>query len=101
MARELIYTSAERGLAGLTQGYTTVARTRGMPAQLAAALERCSSFRQAGAVRFQHVEVKVGGALYHVLSRLAPVEEEVSGRDNFLAYHVALDEDELPRGGPA
>ena len=106
MAQELLYTSAERGLGGLSQGYTTVARTRGMPPALAAALERCSSYprrpTRAGRrpVKYLHVQVPAGGQTYQVLSRIAEVEAEVSGRDNFLAHHVALSAAELRRPGP-
>ncbi len=110
MAYELIYTSAARGLHGPANGFTTVVQTRGLPAPIAAILERLASYRRLGGtfaeppVKYLHQILRaktVGGKLWHVVGRIAPSTEEVSGRDNFLAHFVVLDESELPAGGPA
>ena len=45
MAKELIYTSAERGLRPGTRGYCTVAHTRGMRPQTIQILEGLSAYK--------------------------------------------------------
>ena len=110
MAYEILYTSAPRGLRGIANGFTTVVQTHGIPATLATALERLASYRRPGSpfveapVKFFHQRLaarSTSGKTWHVLGRIAPRDEEVSGRDNFLAHLVALDDDEMPEGGPA
>ncbi|MEI7688281.1 MAG: hypothetical protein WCL32_25020, partial [Planctomycetota bacterium] len=97
MAFELIYTSAERGLRGTANGFTTVVQTRGLPAPVAAVLERLASYRRLGGkysdppIKFLHQILRAktpGGKTWHVVGRVAPRQHEVSGRDNYLAHLV-------------
>src|ERR1700735_2661245 len=105
MAYELLFTSAPRGLQGTANGFTTVAQTRGLPASIAAALERLASYRRPGPpfadapTKYFHQILQSKGSssrIWHVLARIAPRQEELSGRDNFLAHLVVMEESELP-----
>lgn len=111
MTHELVYTSAPRGLRPGSIGYCTVAQTDGIPQALVERLELLSAYRhlRVGAdpdangnpVVHAHAVASAGGRTYHVLSRIADSGLDYSGRNNYLAHHVALTADELPRGGPA
>jgi hypothetical protein len=66
-------------------------------------LESLSGYpRSAGrAVIHSHLRIRVGGHTQSVLSRVAPVDHEYTGRTNYFAHHVVLDPEDLPAGGPA
>lgn len=110
MTHELVYTSAPRAAPG-SIGYCVVAQTDGIPQALVERLEGLSAYRhlRVGAdpeangnpVVHAHAIASAGGRTYHVLSRIADTGLDYSGRNNYLAHHVALTADDLPRGGPA
>jgi hypothetical protein len=108
---ELIHTSAPRGLFG-GSGYTTVAATVGMPEALRKVLESLSGYEQIhdyGAPRFSANPVaficqpigQAAGKSWWVLSRVAVADKDYTGRSNYLAHHVALEQNELSQAGPA
>ncbi len=111
MSQELFYTSAPKGLRPGSQGFCTVAATRGLSAALTEKLESLSGYRplfpphdaRAGLnpVAFAHVRISAGGRTYTVVSRIGPAGLDYTERPNKFAHHVVLDAAELPAGGPA
>jgi hypothetical protein len=111
MAWELYYTSAPRGLRPGSRGFCTVARTQGMPLQLIDRLESLSGYHQAGTygtssgflapVLLAHWRIAIAGRTRSVLSRVALVGSDYSGRLNKLAYHLVLEPGEQSPAGPA
>jgi hypothetical protein len=111
MSHELFYTSAPRGLKPGSQGFCTVAATRGIPAALVEKLESLSSYRPVFApsdpnaglnpVVYSHLRISVAGKTYSVLSRICAAGLDYTDRTNKFAHHVVLDPAELPPGGPA
>jgi hypothetical protein len=105
MAWQLIYTSAPRLLdAGLT-GFGTVARHRAIPPLVVKAVERISQFaRQPGypvdRLIFCHRTLTVGGARFHVLSRLRDAGSDYSGRTNHIAHHLVVAAQEVAQLAP-
>ena len=107
---ELVYTSAPRGLAPGSQGFCTVACTRGMTANLTRQLESLSGYRQIyppqdpraalNPVAFSHLMLTLAGRSCHVLSRVCDAGLDYTGRTNKFAHHVVLDAAEVPAGGP-
>ncbi|HWB01620.1 MAG TPA: hypothetical protein VG796_01265 [Verrucomicrobiales bacterium] len=95
MAWQLIYTSAPRLLdAGLT-GFGTVARHRAIPPLVVKAVERISQFARLpgydpSRVIFSHRVLTLGGARFHVLSRLRDAGSDYSGRTNHIAHHLIV-----------
>jgi hypothetical protein len=112
LIQELLYTSHEgRGLRqGGGGGFCTVLSTEGMASNLAAALEKLSGYKhpfdihdsrsQQNPVNFRHAIIRVGGKSYHVLSRIADLRGEHTGRSNKLAHHVVLSQSDVVQGGP-
>jgi len=107
---ELIHTSAPRGLFG-GSGYTTVAATQGMPDALRKVLESLSGYEQVfeyGSPQFQsnpeaYICQPIGqaaGKSWWVISRIVVADKDYTGRSNYLAHHVALDNNELTQAGP-
>lgn len=113
MIQELLYTSHDgKGLRqGGGGGFCTVLSTTGMAANLASALEQLSGYKHPfdihdvrsanNPVNYRYVVIRVGGITYYVLSRIADLRREHTGRSNKLAHHVALTKDVLPPGGPS
>ncbi|MBI2481108.1 MAG: hypothetical protein HYV60_21475, partial [Planctomycetia bacterium] len=113
MIHELLYTSHEgQGLRkGGGGGFCTVLSSEGMAPNVAAALERLSGYKHPfdihdsravdNPVNYRHVILRIGGVTYHVLSRIADLRHEHTGRSNKLAHHIAIPKDELPQGGPS
>lgn len=111
MIQELIFTSASRGLVPGSMGFCTVAKTEGLPPNLAERLEALSGYRALFApqeakahlnpISYSCLRISVGGRSYHVLSRIAPAGLDYSQRTNKLAHHIVLDDDELVPAGPA
>ena len=104
MSKELIYTSAPRGLLPGSSGFCTVAMSEGLPNSWRERLESLSAYTRTyppddprNPVVFSHLRVNS----LHVLSRIQEMGEEYTGRTNHLAHHVVLDDRELPLGGPA
>ena len=50
---------------------------------------------------FSHLKLTVGGAAYHVLSRIGAAGLDYTQRSNKFAHHVVLDAKERPAAGPA
>ena len=106
---ELLYTSARKGLFPGSQGFCTVAATRGLPAALAERLEALSGYRHlfppsdAGRdpVAHSHLHLHLAGRRLHALSRVAAFGLDYTGRSNKLAHHAVLEAGECPPGGPA
>jgi len=111
MSQELFYTSAPRGLQPGSQGFCTVAATRGMSRALMEKLEALSGYRpmyppsdaqySLNPVTFAHVKIGVAGKSYHVLSRIGAAGLDYTERANKFAHHVVLEGGELPEAGPA
>lgn len=113
MIQELLYTSHEgKGLRqGGGGGFCTVLSTEGMAPNLASALEQLSGYKHPfdihdprsvdNPINYRHAIVRIGGVTYHILSRIADLRHEHTGRSNKLAHHVALTRDALPPGGPS
>lgn len=95
MAQELIYTSVPRGLRAGASGYCTVAQSRGLREDLAAALERRSLFaheaREDSPVYFSFRNLSLGGATWRVLSRGQEAGLDFTGRRHYLMHHLVLD----------
>lgn len=98
MALELIYTSAPRGLRAGTSGYCTVAQTRGLRDDLAAALERRSLFTHESKGDSPHYfsfrHLAVGGRTWKVLSRARDAGLDFTGRRHYFAHHLVLEPSE-------
>jgi hypothetical protein len=107
MSLELVHTSVEKGLRGVS-GFATAVATRGLPVGLEPVLEELSAYdfdasRTLGADRVDwgHRIVTLGGRAYSVLTRIAPCGSDWSGRANRVAHHVVLDAAERAPAGPA
>ena len=113
---ELVYTSAPQGLKPGSQGFCTVACSVGLPPNLLMRLESLSGYRPlvlpgqhaAGGhsasihpVVRSYLVLRVGGADWHVLSRIADAGIDYTQRSNKIAHHVVLEPSELPPAGPA
>lgn len=111
MSHELLYTSAPQGLKSGSQGFCTVASTRGMTPALAQLLEALSSYRivspagqgsgDRNPVAFSHLRYDDAGRRCAILSRTCAAGLDYSRRSNTFSHHVILNEAELPNGGPA
>ena len=110
MSAELYYTSAERGLKPHSRGFCTVARTEGMPPVVVERLESLSSYQPvfpAGSSRvdqnpiaWSHWRVPVASRTRSVLSRVAFVGSDYTGRPSSFAHHVLLEPAEQLPAGP-
>ena len=111
---ELVYTSAPKGLKPGSQGFCTVACSAGMPPNLMTRLESLSGYRHhiqpgqpgqhtAGVnpVVRSHLVVRMGGVVWHVLSRISDAGIDYTQRANKIAHHIVLEPSELPAVGPA
>ncbi len=111
MSLELIYTSVPRGLKPGSQGFCTVASTRGIPPNLTQQLESLSGYRHVyppqnsqtsrNPIAFSHLVISVGGRRCHVLSLVCDAGLDYTQRTNKFAHHVVLDAAEVPPAGPA
>ncbi len=99
---ELIYTSAPQGLMPGSSGFCTVEMTDGMPTETMDSLESLSAYDQnpAATINWMHLRIETIRGPRHVLSRVAPLQGEFSGRSNKLASHLCLSPNELPPQGP-
>jgi hypothetical protein len=110
VSRELVFTSAPRGVKPGSQGFCTVAHTQGMPANLIQQLESLSGYRHVFApqepqaslnpVVSSHLTLAVAGRRCHVLSRISDAGLDYTRRTNKFAHHVVLDPAETPLAGP-
>lgn len=110
MSWELYYTSAKRGLRPHSSGFCTVARTDGMPAAVVERLESLSSYQpiypggselaDRNPVAWSHWRIPVGSRQRSVLSRVAFVASDYTGRPGKFAHHVLLEPGEQDPDGP-
>jgi len=111
MPKELIYTSAERGLRPGTRGFCTVAYTRGMSPALVRILESLSAYKALYAdhdpraasnpIAFSHYRYMLDGRGLSILSRIAGTGVDHTRRNNKIAHHLSLRDQERPEAGPA
>ncbi|MFM2092304.1 MAG: hypothetical protein RLZZ127_2793, partial [Planctomycetota bacterium] len=107
MARQLVFTSCERGLVPGTYGFTTVAATPDIPDRLRQRLELMSGYTPpAGAAApgpevWSCIQLQIDGRWCPVLTRNGPTSADHTGRANTLAWHVLPDPHERPDVGPA
>ncbi len=111
MIKELIYTSAVKGLKPGTGGYCTVAHTRGMSKSMIRVLESLSSYNyptqnqtsqmshKPAAISHCRAEGQLGFA--SILSRVGVSGGEHTNRDNILAHHLVIDSNDRPGCDPA
>jgi hypothetical protein len=102
MPQELIYTYAPKGLRPGTQGFCTVAMSRGLATATVQLLETLSaSYRsgpRGGPTAISFIQISVGSKVLHILSRIASIP---GPRPNHLAHHIILDSAERSAAGPA
>jgi len=111
VSHQLWYTSAERGLSAGSRGFCTVKATRGIPQPLAQRLESLSGYTHlfsphdkgnpGNPVAYHYIQLRQGGRIWYVLSRVCDAGLDYSGRTNKFAHHIVLDRNELPPAGPA
>lgn len=105
MSQELFYTSAPQGLKPGSQGFCTVAATRGMTPALVQLLEALSGYRPVQSDRcpvvWSHLRYEDAGRRSMILTRTCAAGLDYSRRGNTFSHHVVLSEAELPPGGPA
>ncbi len=98
MAQQLIYTSVQAGLDIGRSGFCTVAKTESIKKALATELESISHYDfQAKNKKpiFSYRLSSVGGHRYYICSRISPCGVDYTGRTNFIAHHVAFEENEI------
>jgi hypothetical protein len=112
MIQEHVFTSAPAGLTPGSFGFCTVAATRGMPPHVISQLESLCGYRPLhrpddpraalNPTAHAHWRVRVAGQTVSVLSRVAYVGADYSGRGgNKLAHGLLLAEGDQVEAGPA
>ncbi|SLM29932.1 hypothetical protein MTBBW1_2030022 [Desulfamplus magnetovallimortis] len=113
MIYELIYTSYPRGLKAGTSGFSPVAYTEGMPRKYIALCESLSGYNYfypvdhglyaLNPVAYSHYRFNIEGRDISVLSRISPAGRDYSGRENKIAHHFVLEQDDIAKipAGPA
>lgn len=109
MAVELIITSVRKGLDG-GSGYQPVLRTKDLKPAVAERLQLRSGYshpfphgdRRNPVVHVHRIE-RVAGETLHVIARICDAGSDHTGRSNFLAHFVSMDDSEARRkpAGPA
>lgn len=102
MPRELIYTSAPRGLTPGQSGYCTVARSRDLREALILRLEKLSYYTPDDSNRpiCAYRILNVRGDHYHVLTRIVNAGLDFTKRRSFLAHHRVYEPGEVPERTP-
>lgn len=95
MAYQLIYTSAPASLTLGRTGFSTVARSRGMPEKLAAAVERCGVYEIGSGEVFSHRTLQYGGQTWHILTRMRDAGTDYTNRNNYVAHHIAIQQSDI------
>ena len=97
MAYQLIYTSHPTSLTHGRSGFSTVARSRGIGDALANLVERCVRYDStiAGDPVLAHSVVKLGASTWHVLTRARDCGTDYTNRNNYIAHHLVISEDEV------
>jgi hypothetical protein len=101
MPKQLIYTSAPRGIVPGQSGYCTVARSDEMREALILRLEQLSYYQHlslsGGTERpisaYRIVDIR--GTRYHVLSKIQDAGLDFTGRTNFIAHHLVFEPKEI------
>jgi hypothetical protein len=99
MPRQLIYTSAPRGLTPGQSGYCTVARSRDLREALIPRLEKLSYYTpdpNHNPIICAHRVLDLRGTKFHVLSRIVDSGHDFTKRRRFLAHHLIFEPSELP-----
>jgi len=109
MASELVITSVRKGLDG-GSGFQPVLRTKGMRPSLGERIRIRVGYAHPfphgdskNPTVYVHRVEKIGGESLHFLTRIADAGSDHTGRSNFLAHALVLDESETRRkpAGPA
>lgn len=102
MPRELIYTSAPRGLTPGQSGYCAVARSRSLREALIPRLEKLSYYTADDSDRpiCAYRILNIRGAQYHVLTRIVNAGLDFTKRRSFLAHHRVYEPGEIPQRTP-
>lgn len=102
MPRELIYTSAPRGLTPGQSGYCAVARSRDLREALIPRLEKLSYYTPDDSDRpiCAYRILNIRGAQYHVLTRIVNAGLDFTKRRSFLAHHRVYEPGEIPQRTP-
>jgi len=98
MPRQLIYTSAPRGLIPGQSGYCTVARSRDLREALIPRIEKLSYYTHEPnqrAVVCAHRILDLRGTKFHILSRIVDSGHDFTKRRGFLAHHLIFDPVEI------
>jgi len=87
---QLLYTSAPNGLTPGRSGFCVVARHKALPARVAEALERVSSYEPlvGRPVIFTHRLIAAGTETFGVISRFCDAGLDYTRRRNALAHHL-------------
>lgn len=98
MPRQLIFTSAPRGLTPGQSGYCTVARSRDLRDALIPAIEKLSYYTPEtnhNPIICAHRILDIRGTKIHVLTRIVDAGHDFTKRRSFLAHHLILEPSEL------
>jgi hypothetical protein len=98
MPRQLIYTSAPRGLTPGQSGYCTVARSRDLREALIPRIEKLSYYTPEAnynPIICAHRILDLRGTHFHVLSRIVDAGLDFTRRRSFLAHHLIFDPAEI------
>jgi hypothetical protein len=98
MPRQLIYTSAPRGLTPGQSGYCTVARSRDLREALIPRIEKLSYYTpksNSSPIICAHRILDLRGTHFHVLSRIVDAGLDFTRRRSFLAHHLIFDPAEI------
>ncbi len=111
MTQQLVFTSAPKGLAPGSRGFTTVACSRALSPQAVNRLESLSAYKPAfdighpqhklNPIGVAYRLVKLAGIEKRVLSRSTAHGTDYSGRSNTFSHHLILEGVELSPAGPA
>ncbi len=96
MAYQLVFTSYPTSLTYGRSGFSTVARSVGMPEKLSSAVERLSSYDAPSGTVYSHRVLQFSNTLWHVLSATRDSGVDYTNRNNYVAHHLVLSDDEVP-----
>lgn len=95
MALQLVYTSNPVSLTVGRSGFSTVARCENMSDKLVAQVEKCGIFDSIKFPIYSHRIVEANGKRWHVLSRVCDSGVDYTNRNNYLAHHLVISQDEI------
>ncbi len=97
MAYQLIYTSYSSSLIQGRTGFSTVAMSETLPANLVSEIQRISQYDIPSGVVFAHRIISFGGGKYHILTRTKDCGLDYTNRNNYIAHHLIFTEAEVDR----